>query len=302
MKVKEIQSKSILNRNPHPSSWFGVHYSANLYRGCPHRCIYCDSRSACYQVEDFDHQVEVKVNALELLEKELRRKRKKGTVGFGAMSDPYLPLELERELTRGALKILLRERWPVFLLTKSHLVQRDLDLLSAINKQNYACVAFSITTADDGLAAKVEPYAPRPSERFKAMSMLSACGIHTGSVMMPLLPFIEDTWENVQGIAKKTLEHGGSFLVPSYGVTMRDRQREYFYDRLDEHFPELRERYRKKYRNSYGCTSPNAGKLKGLLADFARRNGLSLSMPSYESMLGEKQLELLFSDKDSLSQ
>lgn len=298
MKIKELNSRTILNHNPHPSNWFGVHYAANFYRGCPHRCIYCDSRSACYRVEDFDNQIEIKINALELLQKELRRKRKKGTVGFGAMSDPYLPLEIERELTRGALQILLKERWPVFILTKSHLVQRDLDLLSAINKQNYACVAFSITTTNDDLAAKIEPYAPRPSERFKAMSMLSCCGIHTGAVMMPLLPFIEDDWENVREIADKTLENGGSFLVPSYGVTLRDRQRDYFYDRLDEEFPGYKERYKAKYRNNYGCTSPKIKGLKGKLAEYARKQGLSLKMPSYETMLGEKQLELLFGIKN----
>lgn len=163
----------------------------NLYRGCQHQCIYCDSRSECYQIENFDTEVLVKANAIELLEKELARKRVKGTIGTGSMNDPYMPLEGDVNLTGRALKVIARFGFPVHIMTKSGLVLRDLDTLCEINTR-FAAVSFTITAADDELAKKLEPGAPLVSARFEAMKTLSDHGIHTGITMMPILPFIED--------------------------------------------------------------------------------------------------------------
>jgi len=154
--IKEIQAKSILSHAKATDPWFGIQYTMNLYRGCQHQCIYCDSRSECYQIENFNDTL-VKVNALELLEKELPSKRVKGTVGTGSMNDPYAPVEKQYQLTRGALQLLIKYGFPVHVLTKSKLVVRDVDMLQEIEEKTQALVSFSITTCDDQLGKKVEP-------------------------------------------------------------------------------------------------------------------------------------------------
>jgi len=171
--IHEIEAKKLLITNPHPSYWFGVKYYLNIYRGCMHGCIYCDTRSECYNIDNFDTDISVKTNAIELLKKELSSKRSKETIGFGSASDPYVQIEKKYELTKQALNVVKDFRFPLFLLTKSNLVIRDAEILRQINKQNYACVAFTITTADDNLAKIIEPHAPLPSQRFQAMSILA---------------------------------------------------------------------------------------------------------------------------------
>jgi len=172
--IHEIEAKKLLITNPHPSSWFGVKYYLNIYRGCMHGCIYCDTRSECYNIDNFDTDISVKTNAIELLKKELLAKRFRETIGFGSASDPYVPIEKKYELTKQALEVVKDFRFPLSLLTKSNLVLRDADIISEISKQNYACIAFTITTADDELAKIIEPHAPLPSQRFQAMGILSA--------------------------------------------------------------------------------------------------------------------------------
>src|SRR5512140_885941 len=148
--IKEIQAKTLLSRVKGPDDYFGLYYNLNLYRGCQHQCIYCDSRSECYQIEDFDHDVLIKANAIELLRKELAGKRVIGTIGTGSMNDPYMPLEAEKRLTRQALEVIQEFHFPIHIITKSDLALRDLDLLEQIG-QTYAAVSFTITSAEDVL-------------------------------------------------------------------------------------------------------------------------------------------------------
>src|SRR5512136_875013 len=189
--IKEIQAQVLLSSAKRPDPWFGIKYTMNLYRGCQHQCIYCDSRSECYQIENFA-DILIKANAIDLLRKELARKRVRGTVGTGSMNDPYMPLEATVNLTRRALEVIAEFRFPVHIITKSALVLRDLDLLKEIGRL-YAAVTFTITTYDDGLSKMLEPGAPVSSRRLAAMQTLSAAGILTGVALMPVLPFIEDT-------------------------------------------------------------------------------------------------------------
>ena len=211
----------------------------NLYRGCEHHCIYCDSRSECYQIEDFDGELLVKVNAIDLLRQELASKRVKGVIGTGAMQDPYTPSEARLNMTGQALEVIAEWRYPVHIITKSDLILKDLDTLRRINEV-HASVCFTVTTADDELGKKVEPGAPLVSDRFRAARVLAEQGIQVGLTLMPVLPFIEDNEENIAAIMARAHENGVSFVVPWFGMSMRRGQREYFYRKLDELFPGLR--------------------------------------------------------------
>ena len=272
--VKEIQAKVLLAHVKQPDTWFGLKYNMNLYRGCQHRCIYCDSRSECYQVEDFDGEVLVKANAIDLLRQELARKRVKGPIGLGSMNDCYMPLERETNLTGRALKVIAEFGFPVHVMTKSTLVLRDLDTLAEISER-YATVSFTITTADDALGEKLEPGAARVSERFEAMRVLADRGIQTGVSMMPILPFIEDNEENIAAIVRQTHAHGGSYIIPSFGMTTRDRQRAYYYARLDELFPGLRQKYERAFEDRYHCPANNADRLAEVFYEQCARYTIS---------------------------
>lgn len=286
--IKETQAKSILNRMGQPSGWFGVEYNMNIYRGCQYDCIYCDSRSECYGV-DFDDII-VKTNAPELLRKELSHKSKRGTVGTGAMSDPYMPIEKEYKLTQKCLEIIAEYRFPVNICTKSNIILRDIEVLEKINEV-YACVSFTLTTVDDELAKKIEPNAPLPSERLKAMGVLSAIGIKTGVTMMPLLPFIQDHEENIAEIVNQSATYGASFIIPTFGMTLRDRQRAYYYNKLDELFPGVREKYEKRFGNYYSCGVNNYKKLKELFQKLCKEKNISTKMPSYSKEVAQSQLD-----------
>src|SRR5512136_1280948 len=218
--IKEIQAKVLLSSAKQLDPWFGIKYTMNLYRGCPHQCIYCDSRSECYQIENFA-DVLVKVNAIELLKKELPRKRVKGTIGTGSMSDPYLPLEATRRLTAQALDVIAEHQFPIHVLTKSDLVLRDLDALRTISRI-YATISFTITTADDELGKKIEPGAPLVSRRFAAMARLAGAGLLAGVLLMPVLPFLEDNAENITAIVTRAKECGATYILASFGMTLRD--------------------------------------------------------------------------------
>jgi DNA repair photolyase len=289
MRIREIEAKTLLQRVKGPDTWFGLTYSMNLYRGCAHQCIYCDTRSACYEIEDFDHEVLVKHNALDLLEKELRAKRVKGTIGLGSINDPYQPVEAERGLTRGALERIAKHRFPVHVLTKSDLVLRDLDLLKQVPR---AVVSLTITTTDDALAAVVEPFAPPPSARLRALRALAEAGIEARITLMPILPFIEDAEENVRAIVEAAHTCGVTAIVASFGMTLRDRCRDHYYAKLDERFPGLRERYKRTFGEPYVCPSPSATRLGGLFRELCQRHGIATHVTSYRVSHGE-QLSLL---------
>jgi DNA repair photolyase len=277
--IKEIEARTLLSTVRQPDPWFGLKYNLNLYRGCQHQCIYCDSRSECYRIEDFS-DILVKANAVELLRKELPRKRVKGTIGFGAMNDPYMPIEAERQLTRQALEIIAGCQFPVHIITKSDLVLRDIDLLQQISR-TYAAISLTITTADDALAKKLEPGAPSPTRRFAAMRRLADAGILTGVTLMPVLPFIEDSEDSIRSLITLAAENGARYILSAFGVTLRDRQRDWYYRHLDRFFPGLRERYEKAYGERYGCSSPNAGRLERLTQKLCTQFGIPRRMPKY---------------------
>lgn len=257
--VKEVQAKGLLSAQKHPHLWFGVKYNMNIYRGCEHGCIYCDSRSECYGIENFD-EVSVKVNAAELLTEELSKKRGKGIVGTGAMSDPYTYAEKKYNLTGKCLEIIAQFGFSAHIVTKSDMILRDIDILKRISKTHMS-VVFTLTTADDSLASKLEPGAPPPSKRLEAMKILSSEGVKVGTAMMPILPFIEDDEENIRDIVSKTAKAGGRYIIPAMGVTLRDRQRSYYYKKLDNIYPGLSRKYDAEYGSSYGCSSRDAKEL-----------------------------------------
>jgi len=278
--IHEVIAKTLLSSAKRPDPWFGIKYTMNLYRGCQHQCIYCDSRSECYRIENFADVI-VKVNAIDLLKKELPRKRVKGTIGTGSMSDPYLPLEATRRLTAQALEVIAEQRFPVHVLTKSDLVLRDLDILRVISRV-YAAISFTITTADDELGKKVEPGAPLVSRRFAAMTQLADAGLLTGVLLMPVLPFIEDNPDNITAIVDRAKDCGASYILASFGMTLRDRQRAYYYAQLDRLFPGQRQQYEGQYGNRYLAAVRGATRLKQIFRETCERQGIATHLPFYE--------------------
>lgn len=278
--ITEITAKTILNHVKQPDTWFGLKYNMNLYRGCQHQCIYCDSRSDCYRIENFA-EIQVKVNALTLLEDVLPRKRIRGTIGFGSMNDPYMPVEKEYRMMGQALEIIARHDFPIHILTKSNLVLRDQVLIKEISNV-YAAVSFTITTADDDLAAKLEPGAPLPSARFEAMRRLANAGIRTGVTMMPLLPFLEDSEENIRQIVSRAHVCGATYIIPAFGVTLRPGSRDYYYQELDQRFPGLKEKYIQQYGDQYQCSVPNWQELNRIFQEEINQAGILSKMPVFE--------------------
>jgi DNA repair photolyase len=279
--IHEVTAKTLLSSSRQPDPWFGIKYTMNLYRGCTHQCIYCDSRSECYQIENFA-DVLVKTNAIDLLKKELPRKRVKGTIGTGSMSDPYLPLEATRNLTRQALEVIAQHQFPVHALTKSDLVLRDLETLREINRV-YAAVSFTITTADDDLGKQLEPGAPIVSRRFTAMAQLAAAGIMTGVLLMPVLPFIEDNAENITAIVSRAHDCGAAYILASFGMTLRDRQRAHYYAQLDRLFPGLRKQYERRFGVRYSASANDAHRLEHIFREQCARYGIATRLRQYEA-------------------
>lgn len=262
-------------------TYFGLTYNMNLYRGCQHACIYCDSRSKCYQLGDLS-DIRYKENAIELLTKELQGKKVRGTIGFGSMNDPYMPVERKMKLTRKALEVVAYYKFPVHIITKSNLVIRDIDLLTQIAKI-YAAISFTITTADDELAKKIEPAAPPPSARFEAIKELGKNGIYTGVTLMPVLPFINDTGQHIKQLVDKAMKSGAKYIIPYFGLTLREGSREYFYTQLDKLFPGIKEKYIKSFGLSYGCNSPRADALYKLLYSTMEKHNIAKRMKFYEA-------------------
>lgn len=255
-----IPAKTILSGYAENNAWFGNNYNMNIYKGCNHGCIYCDSRSECYHVDNFE-EVRAKENALTIIERELKAKRKKGVVGTGAMSDPYNPFEKEYKLTRGALELINRFGFGASIATKSNMVTRDTAILKDIARHSPVLIKITITTADDALCRKIEPKAPLSSDRFKAIAKLSSEGIFAGVLMMPVLPFIEDTEDNISRIIALAHQSGAKFIYPAFGVTLRQNQRDWYFEKLDALFPSLKEKYMKNYGNAYECRSRQAKEL-----------------------------------------
>ena len=247
----------------------------NLYRGCSHGCIYCDSRSRCYQMDHAFEDIEVKENALELLENTLRHKRKRCMIGTGAMTDPYIPLETELEYTRKALMIIEKYGFGITLQTKSDRVLRDLDILKKINGKTKAVVQMTLTTADESLCRLIEPNVSTTRERFEALKTLRDNGIPTVVWLCPILPYINDTAENITAILDMcVMAEVRGVICFGMGLTLREGNREYFYKKLDKYFPNLKERYIREFGNQYEINSPNHARLMKLFHRACEQNGI----------------------------
>lgn len=247
----------------------------NLYRGCSHGCIYCDSRSKCYHIEHDFEDIEIKANAIELLENALKRKRTRCMLGTGSMTDPYIPLESENGNVRKALSLAYQYGFGFTLITKSSRVLKDLDLLKGINSKTKCVVQMTLTTYDEDLCKKLEPNVSTTRERFEVLKELSNAGIPTVVWLCPILPFINDTEENITGILNYCIEakvYG--VLCFGMGLTLREGSREYFYKQLDRLFPRMKEKYIQTYGNQYELNSPRNGSLMRVFHQICTENGI----------------------------
>ena len=293
-----IDAKQILSGYAENNRWFGLNYNMNLYKGCSHGCIYCDSRSGCYGVKNFD-SVRAKRNALDILNKELKSKRKKGVIGIGAMSDTYNPFERKLNLTRGALELINRYGFGISIATKSDLILRDIDILKKISNHSPVLIKITITTFHDSLCRKIEPNVVPSSSRFEAIRKLTSEGIFTGILLMPVLPFINDNEENIRSIVRKAKECGAKFIFAyGMGLTLRGNQREYYYEKLSKLFPNefLVKKYMNIYGEKYECSSLEHRKLWDIFKNECERCGILYKMNdiinAYRKNYEETQISL----------
>lgn len=275
--MKSIKANTILSKHKYKNAWFNIDYTMNLYRGCCHGCIYCDSRSDCYQIADFD-QVAVKENAISILEKELKAKRNKGIIGIGAMSDTYNLFEKNQHITRQALSLLARYGFGVSVVTKSDLIVRDIDVLKEIQKHAPIICKLTITTIDDELSKKIEPNVCCSSNRFDALEKLASEGIFSGVMLMPILPYITDNEQQIISLIRRARECGARFVYPAFGMTLRANQRDYYYEQLDLIFPNLKEKYIQQYGDAYNCQTENSKKLYRIFVSECQKTGLLFQM------------------------
>lgn len=289
--IYHIQAKTILSKQRGgPDEWFGIMYSMNIYRGCSHACIYCDTRSLCYQIGDLS-DLRVKIHAPEILAKELKSKKQKATIGTGSMNDPYMSVERELQIVRKCLKIISFYKFPLHVMTKSDLIIRDTDILKEISK-TYLAVSFTITSAEDSLSSVLEPGAPVSSKRFRAIEHLAKNDIYCGISMMPVLPFINDTEKNVNDMFKKASDSGASYIMPWFGLTQREGQREYFHEKLEKYFPGMKEKYDIVFGNKYSCNSPNNKQLNELCSGLSQKYKIPLRMKHFQTGNDSEQLKM----------
>ena len=257
----------------------GGHYGMNIYRGCTHGCIYCDSRSRCYQFTHLFEDVEVKRNAPELLEAALRSKRNRCMIGTGAMSDPYMHCEEELRLTRRCLEIILENGFGVAIQTKSDRILRDIDLLDEINRTAKCVVQMTLTTYNDDLCGIIEPNVCNTKRRVEVLMKMRERSIPTVVWLTPVLPFINDTAENIAAILNECVKAGVKGVIDfGMGLTLREGDREYYYAALDKHFPGMKEQYIRRYGNAYELPSPNAKELTAIFQKICRENGILSSL------------------------
>ena len=276
------------------------HYGMNIYRGCSHGCVYCDSRSKCYQFTHTFEDIEVKQNAPELLERALRSKRQKCMIGTGSMSDPYMHCEEELNLTRRCLEIIHRYGFGAAVQTKSDRILRDIDLLNEINQRAKCVVQMTLTTWDDQLCGILEPNVCNTRRRVEVLEEMRKRGIPTIVWMTPILPFINDTEENIKAILEACAKVKVKGIICfDMGLTLREGDREYYYAALDKHFPGVKERYIRTYGNAYELPSPNSRQLMDLFRLFCRNSGI-LYRPEdcfeYLNRLPEKFEQMSFLD------
>lgn len=263
-----VEAKGILTGS-------GGFHGMNIYRGCSHGCIYCDSRSKCYQFIHPFEDIEVKQNAPELLERALRSKRRKCMIGTGSMSDPYMHCEEELRLTQRCLEIILKYGFGAAVQTKSDRILRDIDLLDAINRSAKCVVQMTLTTWDENLCRIVEPNVCNTQRRIEVLEQMQVRGIPTVVWLTPILPFLNDTEENIRAILKECVRVGVKGIICfDMGLTLREGDREYYYAALDRHFPGLKERYIRRYGNAYNLPSPNSAQLMELFHKICGDNGI----------------------------
>lgn len=272
--MEPIQAKQLLTPvQVTMDDFYYADWNMNLYRGCSHGCIYCDSRSACYRIGDFG-TVRPKADALALLEAELRGKRHTGVITMGAMSDPYNPLEATLHLTRGALELMRRHGFGAAFTTKSSLCARDAELLAEVGRRAPVCARLTVTCADDDLCRRIEPHVSVTSKRFAALRTLAGAGVFAGVWLNPVLPYLTDTEENLRRIVRMTAENGGRFVVCFFGMTLRTGNREYYFSALQREFPGVREHYLRDYGNAYEIPARSADALHAAFTDECRKHGL----------------------------
>ena len=284
-----VEAKGILHNK-------GGYNGMNIYRGCTHGCIYCDSRSLCYQFDHKFEDIEVKQNAPELLEQALKSKRTKCMIGTGSMSDPYMHCETELRLTRRCLEIIEKYGYGLAIQTKSDRILEDIDLLDSINKKAKCVVQITLTTYDDELCSVLEPNVCNTKRRIEVLGEMNKRGIPTVVWLTPILPFINDTEENITKILNECVRTGVKGIINfGMGVTLRAGDREYFYSKLDEHFPGLSDRYIRTYGDAYEVPSPNSKELLRIFKKICRDNGMMSDADEcfrYLNDLPDKQISI----------
>ena len=283
-----VDAKGILTANN------GFH-GMNIYRGCSHGCIYCDSRSRCYQFTHPFEDIEVKQNAPELLEKALSSKRKKCMISTGAMSDPYMHCEEKLGLTRKCLEIILRHGFGATVQTKSDMVLRDIDLLEKINRETRFVLQMTLTTYDEELCRIIEPNVCSTRRRIEVLEEMQKRGIPTIVWLSPILPFINDTEENIRAIMDECVRVVKGVICFGMGLTLREGDREYYYAALDRHFPGLKKKYTERYGNAYNLPSPDERQLFKIFRVICSANGI-MSTPdecfSFLNDLPERDVQI----------
>lgn len=284
--MHEVEVKGIL------SSSNGM----NVYRGCSHGCIYCDARSKCYQFTHEFEDIEVKTNAPILLERALKSKRKKCMIGTGSMCDPYIHLENKLQITRRCLELIDRYGYGLTILTKSSRILRDFDLITSINNKSKAVVQMTMTTYDDDLCRIIEPNVSVTSERFETLMRFKEAGVPIIVWLTPILPYINDTEENIRGLLDYCVRLGVKGIITfGVGLTLREGDREYYYSALDKHFPGLKERYIREFGDSYEIASPNCNHLYRIIEKTCKENGIMYNTDecfSYMQEYPEKYTQL----------
>lgn len=296
----QVEGRRLLVHYKFARSILSPRNGMNLYRGCSHGCIYCDSRSLCYNMTHDFEDIEVKINAPALLEAALKRKRSKCMIGTGSMCDPYLQLEGALNLTKTCFELIERYGFGLTMITKSDLVLRDLDLLRRINEKTKCVVQMTLTTYDEGLCKMIEPNVCTTRRRAEVLRIFKENGIPTVVWLCPILPYINDTEENLRGLLRYCIEAGVSGIICfGFGVTLRDGDREYYYKKLDEYFPGLKETYIKKYGSAYEVRSDNNDALTRIFREECRTHGILCDnteifnyLHSFEDKTGLDQISL----------
>ncbi len=294
--MEYVKTRTIMTKADGGDKWFGIDYHMNLYKGCSFGCIYCDSRSDCYHISNFD-EVKTKVDALEILESELASKGYRGVVSFGKLSDPYNPYEEKLEITRNALKLILKYGFGVSIDTKSDLILRDLDLLTEIAKTNSVIVKISITTYDDELAKKLEPYVLSSTKRFEVLKKLRKAGIFAGVLMTPVLPFLTDNEENIRQMIECSKKADAKFIYTKMGMNLKTNQRAYYYRKIEELYPGLSQDYEAVYGNKNVCNSLQYRHLMEIFLNLSHQYGILTDM---EEIISAYKKEVLMNEQISL--